>query len=143
MKFLDADGDASALPLAIGRLAWAGPLTVATSIAAVHAVRQLVIRMPGVRVQSGPLGAIADTVDTAILCTLAVALFALICAFHDDAIRRFRWIAFGALLISFLPLIGGAGNARTALGVATMHIAAYLPCVIIPPWATSGRRPPS
>jgi hypothetical protein len=72
-----------------------------------------------------------------------VVVFGLLSAFHDDAIRRFRWIAFGALLVSFLPLIAAPefGNVATAFGVAAMHVAAYLPCVTLLPWATSSPHP--
>ena len=81
------------------------------------------------------------TVDTAVLCTIAVTVFGLVSAFHDDAIRRFRWIAFGALLASFLPLINAeTGSAATALGVAAMHVAAYVPCVTLLPWTMTAKR---
>src|SRR6185437_7495114 len=105
MGLLDAD-HASELPaVETARIAWAGPLTVMTSIAAVHIVRQVVMRLPHVRSGSVAFGVIAVTADTALLRTIAVIIFGLLSAFHDDAVRRFRWIAFGALLVSFLPLV--------------------------------------
>jgi hypothetical protein len=143
MGLLDADPVTDAPEVAIGRIAWAGPLTVITSIAAVHLVRQVVTRLPHVRAGSGMFGLVAVTADTAVLCTIAVVTFGLLSAFHDDAIRRFRWIAFGALLASFLPIVdfGGTGNVPTALAVASMHVAAYVPCVTLLPWASRGRLP--
>ena len=127
MGLLDADQGSRTPAVETGRLVWAGPLTVATSIAAVHVVRQAVIRLPHVRTGSVAFGAIAVTADTAVLCTIAVIVFGLVSAFHDDAIRRFRWIAFGALLVSLLPLVAAPeiGNLATVLGVAAMHVAAY------------------
>jgi len=139
MGLLDADHGSVAPAVETGRIIWAGPLTVMTSIAAVHLVRQVVIRLPHVRSGSPAFGVIAVTVDTAILCTIAVVIFGLISAFHDDGIRRFRWIAVGALLVSFLPVLGGPGigNAATVFAVAAMHVAAYVPCVTLLPWLTS------
>jgi hypothetical protein len=142
--FLDADPVTEAPAIAIARLAWAGPLTVATSIAAVHFVRQVVMRLPHIRAEAAVFGIVAVTADTAVLCTIAVVTFGLLSAFHDDAIRRFRWIAFGALLASFLPLVHfpELGNVPTALAVASMHVAAYVPCVTLLPWASRGPAAP-
>lgn len=138
MGLLDADSVTEAPAVAIGRLAWAGPLTVVTSIAAVHLVRQVVMRLPHIRAEAAVFGIVAVTADTAVLCTIAVVTFGLLSAFHDNAIRRFRWIAFGALLASFLPLVHfpELGNVPTAVAVASMHVAAYVPCVTLLPWAS-------
>ncbi|HEY2433527.1 MAG TPA: SdpI family protein [Vicinamibacterales bacterium] len=83
------------------------------------------------------------TADTAVLCTVAVIVFGLLSAFHDEPIRRFRWIAFGALLASFLPLVAAPeiGGIPTAFSVASRHVAAYLPCVTLLPWAAAARPP--
>ena len=141
MGLLDADPVSAAPAVAAGRLAWAGPLTVLTSIGAAHGVRQIVIRLPHIYLRSVALGIVAVTADTAILCTIAVIVFGLVSAFHDDPVRRFRRIAFGALLASFLPLLYAPelGNVPTALGVAAMHVAAYVPCVTLLPWAAAVR----
>jgi hypothetical protein len=138
MGLLDADPVRDAPAVAIGRIAWAGPLTVIASLASVHLVRQVVIRLPHIRSSSPVFGIVPVTADTVILCTIAVVIFGLISAFHDDAIRRFRWIAFGALLMSFLPLVHfpELGNVATAVAVGSMHVAAYVPCVTLLPWAT-------
>jgi hypothetical protein len=139
---LDADPVTTGPAVATGRIAWAGPLTVLTAIAAAHAVRQVVIRLLHIRPDAMAFGVTAVTVDTAVLCTIAVMAFGVLSAFHDDPIRWFRWIAFGALLVSFLPIIltPEIGNVPTRVGVAAMHVAAYVPCVTLLPWAV---RPPS
>lgn len=142
MGLLDSD-QVTALPaVEIGRVAWAGPLTIVTSIAAVHSVRQVVIRLPHIRLESVALRTVAVTADTAILCTIAVLVFGVLSALHDRPIRRFRWIALGALLASFLPLVFDAeiGNVPTVIGVAAMHVAAYVPCVTLLPWATTAKK---
>ena len=140
MGLLDADPVDEASDVAVGRILWAGPLTILMSVAAVHLVRQVVIRLPHIHSGSAVFGIVAVTADTAILCTIAVVTFGLLCAFHDDGIRRFRWIAFGALLVSFLPLVHfpALGNVPTAVAVASMHVAAYVPCVTLLPWACRG-----
>ena|SRR5256885_1299245 len=141
MGLLDRDPLAEAPTVEIGRIAWAGPLTVLTSLAAVHLVRQVVIRLPHVRPRSVAFGLVAVTADTAILCSIAVVVFTLVSAFHDNAVRRFRWIAFGALLVSFLPLVHTPeiGNVATVFAVGAMHVAAYLPCVTLLPAVTVPR----
>jgi hypothetical protein len=143
MGLLDTNGVDVGPTVALGRLVWAGPLTVATSLAAVHAVRQVVLRLPHIQTGSPALRVVPVTADTVILCSIAVAVFALVTAFHDDGIRRFRWIAFGALLASFLPLVhaGPIADAPTALGIGSMHVAACIPCVTLLPWASVPRRP--
>ncbi|HEY2431371.1 MAG TPA: hypothetical protein VGI12_01770 [Vicinamibacterales bacterium] len=143
LGLLDPDPVAAAPSVALGRIVWAGPLTVLTSLAAVHAVRQVVIRLPFVRAGSVAFRPLAVTADTVILCSLAVVVFTLVAAFHDGAGRRFRWIAFGALVASFLPLVHAPeiGDLPTVCGVASMHVAAYIPCVTLLPWITVPQGP--
>jgi hypothetical protein len=144
MIFDDAQPAVPSCLVATERLVWVGPLTVLTSIAAVSAVRLLAIRIPGVRTGSVAIGWIAPIADTTILCTMAVCVFAAASAFHDDPLRQYQRLAFGALLVSFLPLLivasGGLnGNEPTALALAAMHIAAYVPCVTLMPRLTAIR----
>lgn len=141
MRLLDSDTVDSAPAVALGRIAWAGPLTVLTSLAAVHLVRQIVVRLPHIQAGSPALRVVPVTADTVILCSIAVIVFMLVAAFHDSPIPRFRWIAFGALLASFLPLVkaGPIADTPTAFGIGAMHVAAYFPCVTLLPWATRAR----
>ena len=147
MSLLDADQVDASAPVALGRVAWAGPLTIITSLAGVHVVRQIVLRLPHIQTGSPALRLVPVTVDTLILCSMAVIVFTLVCAFHDDAVRRFRWIAFAALLVSFLPLVNASGIADgpTGVGIGAMHVAACLPCVTLLPWtvAPGARKRPS
>jgi hypothetical protein len=140
MTLLDSDTSAADTGpiVAIGRLLWAGPLTVIASVAAVLLVRLLVIRIPGVRSDATPLGLIAPTIDTVILISIAVVVFVQFCAFSDDPVRRFRRVALGALLVSFIPLVVTGrgpmiGGLPTTLALAAMHVAAYVPCVTLMP----------
>ena len=138
MALLDTDSVDPGPAVALGRISWVGPLTVLTSLAAVHLVRQVVLRLPRMQTGSPALRGVPVSIDTILLCSIAVAVFTIVGAFHDDAVRRFRWIAFGALLVSFLPLVnaGPIADAPTAFGIGAMHVAAYVPCVTLLPWAT-------
>jgi hypothetical protein len=137
MRLLDSDAVDSAPQVELGRIAWAGPLTVLTSLAAVHLVRQIVLRLPHIQLGSPALRMVPVTADTVILCSIAVVVFTLVSAFNDDGVRRFRWIAVGALLASFLPLVQahGIADVPTAFGIGALHVAAYVPCVTLLPWA--------
>lgn len=143
MGLLDTDAVDSTPSVALGRVAWAGPLTVLTSLAAVHLVRQVVLRLPHIQTASPALRVIPVTADTVILCSAAVVVFILVTAFHDDGVRRFRWIALGALLMSFLPLVhaGPIADMPTAIGIGSMHVAACIPCVTLLPWASAEKGP--
>ena len=112
-----------------------------TSLAAVHLDRQVVLRLPHIQTGSAALRVVPVTADTVILCAIAVVVFTLTAAFHDNPIRRFRWMAFGALLVSFLPLVnaGPIADLPTAIGIGSMHVAAYLPCVTLLPWSAAER----
>lgn len=136
MALLDDPVVEAPATLHLARIAWAGPLSVLTSLCAVHTVRFAVLHLPGVRHTSFALGWGAVTADTVILCSLAVIVFALTCAFYDGPVRRFRWIAFAALLVSFLPILAtpDIGTIQTMIGVAAMHVAASVPCVTLLPW---------
>ena len=138
MRLLDTDPGDTVAAVELGRIAWAGPLTVLTSLAGVHLVRQTVLRFPHIQAGSPALRPVPVTADTVILCSIAVIVFTLVSAFHDNPIPRYRWIAFGALLLSFLPLVkaGPIADTPTAFGLGAMHVAAYLTCVIVLPWAT-------
>jgi len=144
MRLLDADSEADGPVVEFSRIAWTGPLTVLTSLAAVHLVRQVVLRLPHIQVASPALRVVPVTADTVILCSIAVVVFTLVSAFHDNPIPRFRWIAFGALLMSFLPLVnaGPIADAPTAFGIGAMHVAAYVPCVTVLPWTSRRPAPP-
>lgn len=143
MRLLDSDLETDGPAVELGRIAWAGPLTVLTSLAAVHLVRQVVLRLPHIQIASPALRVVPVTADTIILCSIAVVVFTLVSAFHDNPVPRFRWIAFGALLMSFLPLVnaGPIADAPTAVGIGAMHVAAYVPCVTGLPWAAVPRTP--
>lgn len=127
-----------AVELDITRVLGFGPLVLLASITCVHLARLLVIRIPGVDARSAPLGIAAPTIDTWILVTVAIFVYVAVATSADRPARRFRRVAFVALLVSFLPLLIAvkAGKGPTAAALAIMHIAAYVPTVTLLPWLT-------
>jgi len=147
MALLDAVSSPSdeASVLATERLLWVGPVTVLTSVAAVLLVRLLVIQIPGVPANATPLGLIAPTIDTVILVSIAMLVFAGISASSDHPVRTFRRVAFAALLVSFIPLTmmfraPRMGGLPMAIALGSMHIAAYIPCVTLLPMLLTMKR---
>jgi len=146
MSLLTLERETTDAPVvATERLLWVGPLTILTSIVAVHVVRLAaltVVRVPEGSPMSVSLGWIAPTADTIILCSLAVIVFAIIASFSDDPLRTFQYVAGGALLVSFLPALimaprGMNGSVSVIVTLILMHIAAYVPCVTMMPRLTS------
>ncbi len=138
MTTLQPDGQLAApVVVAIDRLLWVGPLSIATSLVCVHAVRLIAINLMTLP-SATPLGWIAPTADTVILCGLAIVVFLMVAGFADDGRRSWQLVAFGALMVSFIPLLTvvGIGRERSteiAATLACMHIAAYIPCVTLLP----------
>jgi hypothetical protein len=117
------------------RLSWVGPLTVLASIAAVLVTRSIVVAL--VRPVPGflPLTIIPAVVDTAILVTWAVLVFAAVLKYASSPVHTYKVISRFVLLVSFLPDIALA-KFRTlgatwpyAFGLMAMHVAAWAVCV--------------
>jgi hypothetical protein len=87
-----------------GRLLWVGPLTVAAAIAAVLVVRVVavaVLQLPPEGFQ--PLNWFFPIVDTLVLVTAAVIVFAIVASWAKTPIRTYEWIALAALAVSVVP----------------------------------------
>jgi hypothetical protein len=86
------------------RMVWLGPLTILSAIAAVLATRRvglLIVKRP---TRFDMLGAGPAIFDTAVLVTIAIFVFASIASSSAETPRRrYRVVAFVALLVSFLP----------------------------------------
>ena len=107
---------------------WLGPLTILSSIAAVLATRHvgiLIVRRP---TRFDMLGAGPSILDTAVLVTIAIFVFAAIASSSaEKPRRRYRAVAFAALLVSFLPdllLLRSAPWPPVAILMAE-HVAAW------------------
>jgi len=131
------------------RLNWVGPLTVLSSVAAVHFVRLVAVALLHPESTFLPLTVLPPTVETVVLVTLAVFVFHRVVSggglpghiwgllgvrlFTLEPIRAYRTIAVRVLLISFLPDIALALSHRAAwpyaFALMAMHITAWAVCV--------------
>ena len=112
------------------RLAWVGPLTIMSSIAAVLIVRSVALRVVSRPPRFAPLGIGPPIVDTAVLVAAAVIVFAVVAGTSANPCRLYRRIALAALVTSFIPdlLLPGRWRGATwaiAAALMTMHVAAW------------------
>lgn len=113
------------------RLYWVGPATVAVSVLAVWIVQQisLAILPPLPRFSGSVLSSNEPAVATAILVTGAVLTFPIIADSSSNALRSFRRLALGVLLVSCIPNVigllteGGVDAGKLALMV--LHVVAW------------------
>jgi hypothetical protein len=125
--------------LRIDRLRWAGPLTVA--VAAVAVIREIAVTIVQPEARFFPLTPALPIFDTVVFTSAAVLVFARFCRDNPDPIRDYRRLAFGILLISFVPDIllalthGFGGGWPEALSLMSMHVAVWAICVTILPAA--------
>jgi hypothetical protein len=86
------------------RMVWLGPLTILSAIAAVLATRRVGLLIVTRPTRFDMLGAGPAIFDTAVLVTIAIFVFASIASSSAETPRRrYRVVAFVALLVSFLP----------------------------------------
>ena len=113
------------------RLWWAGPLTVAASVAGVLVVRILAVAALHPNPQPMALGWAAPIAFTVILVTAAVLVFAAVARFARNPVRTYGIIAIIVLLLSFLPDVGFArtsmpgANWPNAIALMIMHVVAW------------------
>jgi len=123
----------------LGRLWWAGPLTILASIIGVLIVRVIAVAILQPNPTPMSLGWMLPPLFTFILVTGAVLVFALVARFAKHPIRTYQIIAFIFLLISLLPDIGFARSAMpgaswpTAIALMIMHVMAWAICVCMLP----------
>jgi Family of unknown function (DUF6069) len=111
----------------VSRIYWLGPLTIFSSIAAVLATRAVGLRFVTVPRRFEFLNVGPSVIDTFILVTIAIFVFANVAsAGHGRPRRRYRVIAFVCLIVSFVPdlLMTAAWPLKTLL--MAEHVAAWL-----------------
>jgi hypothetical protein len=86
------------------RMMWLAPVTIVSAVAGMLATREIglsIVRRPA---RFDMLGAGPSILDTAVLVTIAIFAFAGIASSGAERPRRrYRVVAFVALLVSFLP----------------------------------------
>jgi hypothetical protein len=115
------------------RLAWVGPLSVATAVLAVLTIQAIAIRAlsPLPRFSRAILSSTEPATLTAVLVSAAVAVFTLCVRWAVDPLRKYRQIAIAALLVSFLPNVAAGLLMRPAvdwpsmMALMAMHVAAW------------------
>jgi hypothetical protein len=116
------------------RMLWVAPLTIAASVAAVLAVREVAIRVIHPAPTYEPLGLGAPVLDTILGCLGAILVFA-----NLDSVRKYRRVAAVVLLVSFLPDVGLAtshemgGGWPEASFLMIMHVVVWAICVTLLP----------
>lgn len=120
------------------RLLWVGPLTTASSVIAVLAVRELALRTIHPPSQFLPLSLVPPIMDTILGCIGAIIVFAKI-VFYPESVRTYRRIAAAILLLSLLPDVLLAtshemgGGWPEALFLMIMHVVVCAICVTLLP----------
>ncbi len=113
------------------KLRWVGPLTVLASIMGVLIVRLIAVAILNPDPAPMVLGWVMPIIFTAVLCSGAVLVFALVVRFAKAPIRTYQIIAFVVLWLSFLPDIGFAqapmpgANWTNAIALMVMHVVAW------------------
>ena len=123
----------------LGRVLWAGPLTIIVSVIAVQLIRTLAVAILNPEEKFMPLTKGAPTFDTVFFGGCAVVTFVSLGRYSLEPIREYRSLAWKVLLVSFGPDIALAtlhwfgGGWPEALALMTMHIGVWAICVTILP----------
>lgn len=120
------------------RMLWLAPLTIACSVFAVLAVREVAIRVVHPAPGFAPLTPAPPILDTVIGCLGAILVFAMMVD-SPESIRRFQWVAAAVLILSFIPDVMLAtshemgGTWPDALFLMIMHVVVWAICVTLLP----------
>ncbi len=120
------------------RMLWLAPLTIAASVVAVLAVREVAIRVVHPAPGFLPLTLVPPVIDTILGCLGAILVFAIM-VFSPDSVRRYRRVAMGVLFLSFIPDVLLAtshdmgGGWSEALFLIFMHVVVWAICVTVLP----------
>lgn len=110
--------------VAMRRLLWAGPAAVMAAVAATLAAWAVAVAiLPPIDPAFIELQAGSVALFTSVLCTAAVAVFALVARFSRQPLQTFRVVAAVALALSWLPdLLILSEPAATTAGVAALML---------------------
>jgi hypothetical protein len=122
--------------IALGRIWWVGPTTIAAGVLVVVAIQRLLAALLGPLPKGlGPLDSIEPAVVGTVCITAAVLVFVAVVREASRPVRTYRRIAFGVLLLSFLPdLILGA---TAAPGINLWPIAGIFDVMHVAAWAVT------
>jgi len=120
--------------IGLGRLLWAGPLTVAAAVAATLAGWAVAVTMlPPIAPAFVELQAKSIAIVSSVLCAAAVLVFALVTRLARHPLATFRIVAAVALGLSWLPDLallsqpgGTAGNVAALMVLHAIAAAAVI-----------------
>ena len=117
---------------------WVAPLTMAASVIAVLAVREVAIYVVHPKPSFAPLTLTPPILDSCLGCLGAIFVFVSM-VFYKDSVRRYRRVAAVVLLVSFIPDVGLAtshemgGGWPEASFLMIMHVVVWAICVTLLP----------
>jgi hypothetical protein len=120
------------------RMLWLAPLTIACSLIAVLAVREVAIRVVHPAPGFAPLTPAPPIMDTILGCLGAILAFARMVDSPDE-VRSYRRVAAGVLVLSFIPDVLLAtshdmgGGWPEAFFLMIMHVVVWAICVTFLP----------
>ena len=120
------------------RVAWLALLTIACSVIAVLAVREVAIRVVHPAPGFLPLTPVPPIIDTFLGCVGAILVFAMM-VHSQDSVRNYRRVAAGVLVLSLIPdvLLANShdmgGGWPEALFLMIMHVVVWAICVTLLP----------
>jgi hypothetical protein len=136
----------SADSLETPRLLWAAAVTIPAAVAAVLAVREVVLRLLHPNPAFLPLTVEPPIIDT-ILCTVAAIFVFIKIIFGPNPVRTWRLVATVVLILSFIPDVLLAtshdmgGGWPEAFALMTMHVVVWALCVTLLPWLAITKHP--
>jgi hypothetical protein len=120
------------------RMLWVAPLTIAASVIAVLAVREVAVRVIHPKPAFAPLTLAPPILDTTIGCLGAIFVFVSM-VFYEDSVRRYRRVAAVVLVLSFIPDVMLATSHEMGGGwpescfLMIMHVVVWAICVTLLP----------
>jgi hypothetical protein len=128
------------------RLVWAGPLTIAASVAAVSLIRLAAVSILHPKEEFVPLKPGVPVFDTVLAAGAAIIVFMRIWSDSLEPAREYRSLGAKVLMVSFVPDValavmhGFGGGWPEALALMAMHIAVWAICVTMLPGLCWGHR---
>ena len=128
------------------RVLWAAAATIATSLMAVLAVREIALRVLHTNPAFDPLTVGPPIVDTIVCTVVAVFVFVRVASFPNP-VRTWRLVATLVLILSFIPDVllatshAMGGGWLEACVLMAMHVVVWAICVTLLPWLAIAKRP--
>ena len=120
------------------RFLWVAALTVAVSVLLVLAVRAAAIHILQPKQSFAPLGLGPPILDTTVCVIVAIFVFLKVSS-YPNPVRRWRYVATGVLVVSFVPDVllakshAFGGGWPEACALMVMHVVVWIVCIFLLP----------